>query len=220
MKIYVVGSSKNKFLPLNDIREKFLVDTKHDGDNIDFLNPWYCELTGLYYLWQHCTDDIVGLEHYRRYFVNDNGKLLSESEIKAMLTKYDVLAYKYNNHNAIKAMTNSGKGNELALALSIVHSMYGSNMASFLRKQFSGDHTFENNMFFCRKEILDKYCEFIFPVLAKFDTIHQFRIPRIDGYISEYMLGPWLEYNQYKIGFPKRIAYDKNLTKILIGEHV
>lgn len=43
MKIYVVGSSKNKFLPLDNIREKFLIDQKHAGDNIDFLNPWYYE---------------------------------------------------------------------------------------------------------------------------------------------------------------------------------
>lgn len=50
MKIYVVGNSKNKFLSLDNIREKFLIDQKHEEENIDFLNPWYCELTGLYYL--------------------------------------------------------------------------------------------------------------------------------------------------------------------------
>ena len=71
MKIYVVGSTKNSFLPLNSIREKFFIDEKHNGDNIDSLNPWYCELTAMYYLWKNCNDDIVGLEHYRRYFVNE-----------------------------------------------------------------------------------------------------------------------------------------------------
>jgi hypothetical protein len=71
MKIYVVGSSKNKFLPLDSIREKFLIDQQHEGANIDFLNPWYCELTGLYWLWKNSTENIVGLEHYRRYFVNE-----------------------------------------------------------------------------------------------------------------------------------------------------
>ena len=69
MKIYVVGNSKDLFLKLDNIREKFLVDQSHDGDNIDDLNPWYCELTGLYHLWKNTTDDIIGLEHYRRYFV-------------------------------------------------------------------------------------------------------------------------------------------------------
>ena len=67
MKIYVVGSSKNKFLPLDNIREKFLIDKKHDGNNIDFLNPWYCELTGLYYLWKHVDDDVI----YPDYFLQD-----------------------------------------------------------------------------------------------------------------------------------------------------
>ena len=57
MKIYVVGSSKDTFLPLNDIREKFLVDVKHETKNIDFLNPWFCEITGLYHLWQNNNDD-------------------------------------------------------------------------------------------------------------------------------------------------------------------
>ena len=217
MKIYVVGSSKNKFLPLDDIREKFLIDEKHEGDNIDFLNPWYCELTGLYYLWKHVDDDIVGLEHYRRYFVNSKNKLLSESEIRKILEKNDVIAYRYNNANAVKAMYDTGKGKELALALAIVNVLYGTDLANFIKSKFYGKSIFENNMFFCKKEILNKYCEFIFNVLKEFDEYHKFKIPRIDGYISEYMLGPWLEYNRYKIAFPKRIAYDKNVKRILKG---
>jgi hypothetical protein len=107
MKIYVVGSSKNKFLPLDNIREKFLIDQKHEGDNIDFLNPWYCELTGLYYLWKHCDDDIVGLEHYRRYFVNNKNQLLSENEIRNILKDNDVIAsYYICAKNLISQFTN------------------------------------------------------------------------------------------------------------------
>ena len=217
MKIYVVGSSKNKFLPLNNIREKFLIDQPHEGDNIDFLNPWYCELTGLYYLWKHVDDDIVGLEHYRRYFVNSKNKPLSESEIKKILETNDVIAYRHNNANAIKAMYDTGKGKELALAVAIIDILYGSDMAIFIKNKLRGNYVFENNMIFCKKEILDKYCEFIFKVLIEFDKQHKFKIPRIDGYISEYLLGPWLEYNKYKITFPKRIAYDKTLKHILKG---
>ena len=106
MKIYVVGSSKNKFLSLDNIREKFLIDQSHEGDNIDFLNPWYCELTGLYYLWKHSMDDIVGLEHYRRAFVNDQDIPLSEAEITEILKTNDVICKKFvfkeNNSSRIQ----------------------------------------------------------------------------------------------------------------------
>ena len=98
MKIYVVGSSKNRFLPLNNIREKFLIDKPHEGDNIDNLNPWYCELTGMYYMWKHEDEDIVGLEHYRRQFIGKDG-LLSEQEIRDILKDNDVIMYRMSLYN-------------------------------------------------------------------------------------------------------------------------
>lgn len=103
MKIYVVGSSENKFLPLDNIREKFLIDEKHEGDNIDFLNPWYCELTGLYYLWKHVDDDIVGLEHYRRYFVQNN-HIITKEEIETILKDHDIIMYKWQHDTAFQDM--------------------------------------------------------------------------------------------------------------------
>ena len=68
MAIVVVGSSKNMFPELDEGREKFLIDEPHSVDNIDGRNPWYCELTGLYWLWKNSDAYYVGLEHYRRYF--------------------------------------------------------------------------------------------------------------------------------------------------------
>lgn len=38
------------------------------GDSISWKNPWYCEMTVLYWLWKNTTADYKGLMHYRRSF--------------------------------------------------------------------------------------------------------------------------------------------------------
>lgn len=216
MKIYVVGSSKNIFPSEDNIRKRFYVDETHEGDNIDKLNPWYCELTGMYYMWKHEKEDIVGLEHYRRNFIGKNG-LLTEDEIKEILKDNDVILYRMGlKENAMQHMTGAGKGSELALALATVYANYGKDMADYFYKNFIGDHVYLGNMFICKKEIADKFFDFIFNgILKDFDKTHQFKTPRIDGYICEYFMEPWFRYNGYKIYDCERQVMDKTYTRRL-----
>ena len=171
MKIYVVGSSKNKFLPLDNIREKFLIDQKHEGDNIDFLNPWYCELTGLYYLWKNCNEDIVGLEHYRRYFVNDNDQLLSENEIRDILKTKDIICTKswdatgdsleYRFH---RGWAQGNLDEELKYLKFTIRYLYPNLYEEFISFLNSNTH-WQFNMFICKKELINEYGNWVFNIL-------------------------------------------------------
>jgi hypothetical protein len=59
---------------LTDVRKGCLTD--HTGDHISHRNRDYCECTGLYWIWKNYTEaDYLGLCHYRRYFLNNNGKI-------------------------------------------------------------------------------------------------------------------------------------------------
>lgn len=211
MKIYVVGSSKNRFLPLDNIREKFLIDQPHEGDNIDFLNPWYCELTGLYYLWKHVDDDIVGLEHYRRYFVNDKNQLLSENEIKKELETYDILCIKenYKFRGPIKNwLIKNDKWYDMQKFLVFTKIYVGQDYYNAYVKYLNGDWHALGNMFICKKELINDYCEYMFDLLFTYMEAERNvgrEIPkRIMGYFTEFLFGAWLKYNDKKIQF-KRI---------------
>ena len=191
MKIYVVGNSKNNFLPLDNIREKFIVDEVHEGDNVDSLNPYYCEMTGLYYLWKHCDEEIVGLEHYRRKMP-------------------------FKNYSGWYQNTVMGRIDEIKRGLLIVKTLYPEIYPSI--ESYLHEHdVIEGNMFVARKELMNEYFEFIFTVLRTYiESMKHFNLPikpRICGFIAEYFFGGWIKYKQLKIYENKRIFVDKQTGK-------
>lgn len=210
MKIYVVGSNKNKFLKLNNIREKFIINNKHEGDNIDNLNPWYCELTGLYWIWKNSNEDIVGLEHYRRYFVNKKNNILSETEIKNRLKDNDIICIKanYSKRRPPKAwLIENDKWYDMQKFLCFIKTYIGKEYYDHCVKHLNGNWHALGNMFICKKELIDEYCEFIFDLtLAYINAEKHFgrSLPkRIIGYFTEFLFGAWLTYNNKKIKFNK-----------------
>ena len=219
MKIYVVGSSKNKFLPLDNIREKFLIDQPHEGDNIDFLNPWYCELTGLYYLWKHVDDDIVGLEHYRTYFWKD-GHPINKEQIKEELKHGDIICggYSYPTpwcrtccYDELNKHTKTVQ--QFLKILFDKDKVFADYFGNFLK----GKRLCACNLFIGPKKIFNEWMEFFFDVIIDFEK----KCPigpgtntlRREGYFAEFMFGAWLEYNGYKIIDTSIMKMNKILTR-------
>jgi len=220
MKIYVVGSSRDKFLPLNNIREKFLIDAKHDIPNIDFLNPWYCELTGLYHLWQHVDDEIVGLEHYRTYFWK-NGHPINEQEIKNELKKGDIIVsgykYPYNRHNILEQELDVCVKGSLSTFLTVL-TRKDAGLAKYFKKFLKGQRLYACNCFIGPRKILNEWAEFLFDLLIEFEQISKIgpatNTLRREGYFAEFLFGAWLEYKDYKPVIVEIKKFSKNFKRV------
>lgn len=197
MKIFVVGKKTNKYMAFDNIREHFYIDEPHTGNNIDELNPYYCELTGLYYLWKNCKDDVVGLEHYRRYFVDGKRKLLSEEKINDILKSNDIICADFDS--MLTRCTLEDRFNRPAcsvgtmkLELKIIKDLmkiYHPEMYDDFEKYLKQKYHYQFNMFICKKELINEYCEFLFTMLKPISDKMLDKIKkRSIGFIGEILL--------------------------------
>ena len=200
--IYTIGSSRNSFLPLDDFRKQFIVDREHPGDNIDHLNRHYCELTGLYYMWKHETDDLCGLEHYRRYFYDDN-HLLSRAGAAYFLEHSDIILIPHHhpmNRTTYQWFIGAMKAEDIekwVIALDTIHPEFTRTFTDYLNSNL----VYICNMFVTRKEVLDAWCSWLFPALHLYDEAAGLgeHNRRIDGYLAEHTLGAWCIFNKMMV---------------------
>ena len=182
------------------------------GDNISKKNPYYCELTALYWAWKNLNANYIGLAHYRRHFSFAKklpkdiegriNKVLNYEEAKNLLKNVDIVLPKKRNYfieNLYDHYKHTMYIEPLEETEKILSEKYPEYLEEFnkLHNRTSA-HVF--NMFIMKKEILDKYCEWLFSILfelekrinpSQYDSFHA----RYLGRISERLLDVWINTN-------------------------
>ena len=204
-KIYVV-THKNVSCKFDNLYVPLVVGANHNridmenrdntGDNISDKNADFCELTGQYWIWKNSKADVVGLNHYRRFFYK-NGKRLNAIQLKRLLEKYDVIiADKFYLKSTIKEIYASSELNDyLQECVAILQEKYPEYANTFFEVLLN-NYTFPYNMFVCRKNVCDAYSEWLFDILflleQRIADNNLKHVPRAYGYISENLLITWI----------------------------
>lgn len=210
MIIFSAGHSTAKFISRKYKSTHYYVDQLHEGDNIDFLNPWYCELTALYYLYKHHeNDNIFGLDQYRKAFN------LDETQINDKLLKYDILVH-YTKIEQLNRMyfLNRGWGYgslsaETKKIYAVIKSLDAKCAECFI-EALNAKSSCQHNMFICNSKIFNLYCNWLFSILQRYTLMYDIRTApkRCVGHIIE-LTGLNTFINYYKLN-----AYN---AEIIIG---
>lgn len=176
------------------------------GDNISSLNPYYAELSGVYWVWKNITeDDYVGICHYRRFLLNNQEAVYTKAELLPHLQKYDLLTSKKLTLNFSYAygFARNHSAKDLSVACDVIRKLYPDFYPLF-EKRLGENHTYFGNMMICKKTLFDEYCAFLFPIFSSmhprlnldtYDNYHK----RLYGFLSEFLLMVWCEYRYLNV---------------------
>lgn len=175
----------------------------NSGDNISSRNQDYCELTALYWAWKNdTTSDYIGLCHYRRKFV-----VTEEIMYYIMNENYDAV------YTIPKLLDNGMREEFVERNYFITDEMW--NLVTKALEKLSPDYlgswyefadsyfSVSCNMSIMRKDVLDKYCSWLFPILKEIDSFYLSQgIQRNDrylGYIAECLNTVYIMKNKNKL---------------------
>lgn len=205
------------------------------GDNISIKNPYYSELTALYWIWKNDDsnpDDIVGLNHYRRYFARSFDKkdetiILNGRTIKKLLKQADFIVNgcgteldETESINQYFSAYNNYRGShiikDLDNALKCINKLFPElyDEISFQVKNIGAMCL--NNMMITKKKYFDEYSSFIFPVFKELENYIDFNDEdyqgyqqRVFGFLGERLFRPWLRATRHTAIQSPQLNFEK-----------
>ena len=174
------------------------------GDNISQKNKNFCELTALYWAWKNLETEVLGLVHYRRYFAKRrfSRQIAAEEDFQKALDKAPVvlpLKRHYWIETNYSQYIHAHHEQDLAVVRAVLAERFPEYLPAYdsVMKKRSG-HRF--NLFVMRRDFLDAYCGWLFPVL--FDVEERLDISdydaynsRVFGFLAERLMDVWIEAN-------------------------
>ena len=243
----LVAAHKRSLFPQNEIflpiqvgrqisPEKLNIQGDDEGENISQKNPNYCELTALYWAWKNLKADYIGLCHYRRYFnfktkyfrqgnkiitkFNDiEGFAPSKSQLEKILSKYDIILAKPKiyPHSLELDYKSEHVTEDLEILTKIIKNNYSAYYVPWINVMKYNNKLNHYNMFICKTEIFQDYCQWLFSVLGECEkeiklspyTYQQ----RVFGFLSERLLLLYCKKNNLKTAYYPIVFIDENSTK-------
>lgn len=176
-----------------------------EGENISALNPYFCELTGLYWAWKNLDADYIGLAHYRRHFsFHPYSKdiwnaVLQYSKIKKDLGKIRVFVPKKRRY-WIETLYSHYAHTHYISQLDETRKIIGEKYPEYLNcfdKTVKQRWGYMFNMMIMEYRLFDSYCTWLFNILFELkerlgeEGLTPFH-SRYYGRISEIIFNVWL----------------------------
>lgn len=170
-----------------------------EGDNISRLNPYYCELTGLYWAWKNLKEDYIGLVHYRRLFTM-NGHVVEANDIEPYLGKIKIFVPKKRRY-VIESLKSHYNHTHIAEHLNVTRQVIANKYPEYQNaydKTLNKTWGYMFNMMIMEKDYLNDYCIWLYDILDEvFRKIDTTNYPdfakRYVGRISEILFNVWLQ---------------------------
>lgn len=190
------------------------------GENISAKQPYYAELTAMYWAWKNLKADYIGINHYRRYFSKekyhffgeaDKNMIFNQKDFEKILKDYPVILPVQRNYfieTRYEQYKNAHNIEDLSKARKIIEQYYPEYIPAF-DKSINKTKGHILNMFVMQCDLYCQYCEWLFDVLFKLEkeidikTYTGYQL-RVMGYIAERLLDVWILHKNIKY---KDISY-------------
>ena len=216
------------------------------GDNISEKNRTFCELTTQYWAWKNVDADYYGFCHYRRYlsfsdkrYKTDDWKSIidmsidgdaqkkygiTSEQIKKKVSEYDVMLAEPIDLDEVGAGSVYEQYEKMGVFLNIkdVDLLFDivkerqPHTYDTVKRYFNGKSLALCNMMVMKKEIFEKYNEWLFDILFEFErradmSKYSVEALRTPGHLAERLLGAYCMYltetNAAKVGYLQKIFF-------------